>query len=77
MAAGIGTTRFMSGLRKHMAEGHKMATDFKKAEGQFRPEFFSYFQFHDLCKSSTGGTDVCMANSAVPTVDQFYLAASH
>lgn len=76
MAAGIGTARFMLVLRKHMAAGHKMAPDFKKAKGQFRPVFFSYFQFQDLCKSSTGGTDACMANSAVPTVHQFYLAAS-
>lgn len=77
MAAGIGTTRFMSGLRKHMARGHKMAPDFKKVKGQFRPVFFSYFQFQDHCRASNGGTDACMANSAVPTVDQFYLATSH
>jgi len=77
MPAGIGTTCFMSWLRKHTAGGHKKAPDFKKAKGQFRPVFFSYFQLLDFCKSSTGGTDACMANSAVPTVDQFYLAASH
>lgn len=76
MAAGIGTTPFMSGLKKHMAGGHKMAPDFKKAKGQFRPVFFRYFQFQDLCKSSSGGTDASLANSAVPTVDQFYLATS-
>lgn len=48
-----------------------------KAKGQFRPVFFSYFQFQDLCKSSSGGTDNYMSNSAVPTLDQFYLATSH
>lgn len=64
MAPGIGTTRFMSELRKHMAKGHKMSPDFTKAKGQFRPVFFSYFQFQNLGKSAIGGTDACMANSA-------------
>lgn len=40
MDAGIGTTHFMSGLRKHMVGGHKMAPDFKKAKGQLRPVVF-------------------------------------
>lgn len=62
MAAGIGTTRLMSGLRKNMDRGLKMAPDFKKAKGQFRPVFFSYFQFPDPYKSN-GSTAACIANS--------------
>lgn len=77
MAAGTGTTHSPSGLREHMARPHKVVPYFKKAKGQFRPMFSSYFPFQDLCKSSSGGTDNCVANSAVLTVDQFCLATSH
>lgn len=77
MAAGTGTTLSLSGLREYMARAHKIALDFKKAKGQFRLVFFSYFPFQELCKSSSGGTAACITNSAVPTVDQFYLAISH
>lgn len=77
MAAGTGTTCSLSGLREHMAGAHKMAPDFKKAKGRSRPVVFRYFPFQDLCKSSSGGTDACTINSAVPTVDQFYLSVSH
>lgn len=77
MAAGTGTTHSLSGLRGLVARAHKMAPDFKKAKGQFRLVFFSYFPFQDLCKSSSGGIAACITNSAVPTVDQFYLATSH
>lgn len=63
MAAGVGTAHSPSGLREHTAGACKMAPDFKKAKRQFRPVFFSYFPFQDLCKSSSGGMySQCTAN---------------
>lgn len=77
MVTGIGTTHFMSGLRKHILGGHKMDLDFKKAKGHFRSMSFKYFQFPDLYRSCSRGTDACMVDSTVLTEDQLCVAIFH